>query len=183
MDIYTNTNYYVYAYLRNNGTPYYIGKGKLQRAYSTQHTIKPPKNRSRIVFLEKNLTEVGALALERRYIKWYGKKVDKSGILRNITDGGAGISGYKRTMSEETKRKLSESAKKRKPMSDETKRKISISSAERWRDCNYKKRLSDCKRGELNPMYGKTHDDESRKKIGIASKKRQIKRSPLGRFM
>ena len=84
--------YYVYAYLRNSGTPYYIGKGKNGRAYDKSHTTRPPKDRSKIVFLETNLTELGALALERRYIRWYGRILD-GGILRNITEGGEGNSG------------------------------------------------------------------------------------------
>ena len=87
------TIYYVYAYLRTDGTPYYIGKGKNNRAYSKQHNINLPNNNGRIVFLEKNLTEIGALALERRYIKWYGRLDIDTGILENLTDGGEGVSG------------------------------------------------------------------------------------------
>lgn len=106
-------HYYVYAYLRKDGTPYYIGKGQGYRALSKEHFVKPPKDQSRIVYLEKNLTDLGALAIERRMIKWYGRIDLGTGILHNRTDGGDGASGairsdkFKKAVSQRFKGRVS----------------------------------------------------------------------------
>jgi len=102
------TNYYTYAWLRIDGTPYYIGKGKGNRAYyGRRHGYKAPKDRSRILILKKNLTEKEAHQHERYMIAIFGRKDLETGILRNRTDGGEGTSGW--VMPKEVKDKIGQS--------------------------------------------------------------------------
>lgn len=86
--------YYTYAYLREDGTPYYIGKGKGKRAYKKgRDEVKPPRDKSRIIILKRNLTEEVAFKHEIYMIAVFGRKDLGTGILRNKTDGGDGASG------------------------------------------------------------------------------------------
>jgi len=85
-------NYYTYAYLREDKTPYYIGKGTGRRIYSKNRKgLKPPNDKSRIIFLKQNLTEEEAFKHERYMIAVFGRKDNGTGILRNLTDGGDGV--------------------------------------------------------------------------------------------
>jgi hypothetical protein len=81
--------YYTYAYLREDRTPYYIGKGKNDRVYRrNKKDVKPPKDKSKVVFLKQNLTEEEALQHEKYMIAVFGRKDLGTGILHNRTDGG-----------------------------------------------------------------------------------------------
>lgn len=172
--------FYVYAYLREDGTPYYIGKGRDDRAWSKRHRINLPVDEKRIVLLETNLTEVGALALERFYIRWHGRKDCNTGILHNRTDGGEGFSGM--IISEETKKKMSNS-QTGKTRSEQTKRRMSISQTGRKHTEESKKKimtnhvgmrgrkLTDQHLENLSrSLKGKILSDEHKKKISIARK-------------
>jgi hypothetical protein len=97
--------YYVYAYLRENRcSPYYVGKGQNRRAFANHRFTKVPP-RDRIVFIKKNLTEQEALDLEKVIILFYGCEWN-GGILENRRTRGG-----KSYITEETKRKISESGK------------------------------------------------------------------------
>jgi hypothetical protein len=91
-------NYYTYAYLREDRTPYYIGKGSGRRAYVKNHRINLPEDKNRIIILKKQLTEKEAFRHEEYMIFILGRKDLGTGILRNMSEGGSGgASGYKHT--------------------------------------------------------------------------------------
>ena len=81
--------FYVYAYLREDGTPYYIGKGSGWRMHQKHGYLHLPPDRSRRVKLRENLTDEESQEYEKELIAKYGRKgFEEGGILRNITIGG-----------------------------------------------------------------------------------------------
>ena len=112
-------DFYVYMYLTLDGVPFYIGKGKDNRAsnisghLSTNHRNSLLKNKIRKVgvdnikihFLHINLAEEAAFRWEKYWIKYIGRRDLKEGSLCNLTEGGDGSSGRK--CSEETRKKIS----------------------------------------------------------------------------
>lgn len=132
MNIYSKSNppsgFYVYAYIRTDGSPYYIGKGKHVRAWK-DHTRKNGTNLlpsdDRIVILAHKLSDNEAQLLEKKLISHFGRADLGEGILRNLTNGGDGTSGS--LVSEKTLIKKSVALKGRKngPHSEQRKKNIS----------------------------------------------------------
>ena len=104
--------FYVYAYLREDGTPYYVGKGSGRRDRE-RHTCPVPTNPNLSIRVATNLTERGAWDLEKQLISFYGRESD-GGLLVNKSSGGAGGSGWTQSKESNKKRSQSHLALKRK---------------------------------------------------------------------
>mgnify|MGYP000875345513 CR=1 FL=1 len=104
-------DFYVYLFMRKDFySPYYVGKGHNGRCYSKDgRTFPPPTDRNRIRKVKENLTEEESFILEKLLIKFYGRVDNGTGVLRNLTDGGEGMSGH--IPSKETNEKRSQSLK------------------------------------------------------------------------
>lgn len=172
--------YYVYSYLREDYSPYYIGKGSGKRAYTKgPKEVKPPRDKSRVKIIKADLTEEEAFLLEKLYILMFGRVDLGTGILRNKSDGGDGSSG--RIASPEERKKRSEMMKgvkrpqwiydkiaasnRGKKASAETREKQSA--ARKGRKCTeeHKRKVSEAKKGFK-------HTEEAKRKISIGRRKK-----------
>jgi hypothetical protein len=169
--------FYTYAYLREDRTPYYIGKGSGNRAYSKNHGKVPIPPKDRILILKKNLSEERSFQHEIYMISVLGRKDLKTGILINRTNGGEGNGG--RILNEEHKRKISETSKGRKH-TEKTKEKLrNLSKGRKHTEKTIKKlkekrklqkfseetrkKISERMKGENHFLYGKKHSEETKK--------------------
>ena len=179
--------FYTYAFLREDGTPYYIGKGKGDRAYSKRRKgVKRPRDEKRILILKKGLTEQEAFRHEKYMISVFGRKDLETGILLNRSDGGDGNSGYRHT--EETKARISKTSTGRKLKLRTKIHRERLSAALRgkksWLGLRHredsKKKISQVRKerglalGENNGMFGRNHTEESKIKMSETKKERKV---------
>ena len=153
----TDNRFYTYVWRRADSTPYYVGKGRWNRAYRAGS----PKDR-RLIIVEYYRDEMTAFHHERKLIASFGRIDKGSGVLRNRTDGGDGTSGW--------------------IPSKEVKQKIRVANTGRRHSLATRRRLSEVGRGNRNKAgkkcseasrllmrernLGKTIPEEQRRKIG-----------------
>jgi hypothetical protein len=171
------TDFYTYAYLREDGTPYYIGKGRGNRAYFPhRRKIPTPADKSRILILKKNLTESEAFRHEKYIIFVLGKKSDGTGCLRNFTDGGEGPCGL--THTDETRQKMAHAARG-KPKTLEHRSNIAAARRGKPRSEETKQKIREKLKGRKLPVEtivklkeahkGRKHSEETKEKIRQAN--------------
>ena len=172
--------YYIYSYLREDYSPYYIGKGSGKRAYTKgPKEVKPPRDKSRVRILKADLIEEEAFLLEKLYILMFGRIDLGTGILRNRSDGGDGASGALRSPEFREKLRQANLGKKRpqwvydkiaasntgKKASAETRAKMSA--ARKGKTCTeeHKRKVSEAKKGFK-------HSEEAKQKMSIGHMKK-----------
>jgi hypothetical protein len=164
------SDFYTYLWLRKDGMPYYVGKGKGDRAFvNTGHAVKhPPKDR---ILIQEFPCVEDALEAEKFLISYYGRKDLGTGCLRNRTDGGDGALNP----SVETRRKISYS-RAGKPASKEARYNMAKAQTGRKHSEETRRKMSEAARGNVNARGNKSalgykHSEESRRIMSEASKK------------
>lgn len=160
-------NFYVYAIFRPDGRPCYIGKGCGPRwtRHEWRSTNPHLANIVRLaggtlpkIKLCEGLIEQEAFDIEIMIIRLIGREIH-GGPLVNMTDGGEGVSGYKRTPEDNEKSRISHlgmipwNIGKRTP--DETRKKQSIAKLGKKQNPEHVEKRSASNRGRIrDPSVG-----------------------------
>lgn len=159
--------FYVYFWLREDGTPYYVGKGKWKKRQ--QRALRKGSPSKDKIIVQNYESEAEAFAAEKFFISYFGRKDLDTGCLINLTDGGEGASGHIKL---ESVRKAISISKLGKPRSEETRRKISDSRIGLNIPFAQREEHSRKMSGSGNPMFGKTRPEGLCSKAGkLGSKK------------
>lgn len=170
--------FYVYMYLRARdsangkaGTPYYVGKGKGDRAVSRNHLAPPPVDPRCIVYPAKDMAEKDALQAEMLLIHLYGRIDVGTGCLRNRTDGGEGTSGAILSPAHKLilqSFNIGNTYCVGRECSTDTRRKIGDANRGHVHSDEARKKMSDKGVGKVSAFRGRAHSEESRKKMSGA---------------
>lgn len=202
-------NSYVYVYMdpRKPGVfiyddicldyePFYVGKGFGNRAFDhinekrIVNTHKSGKiNKIKkiglspiIFFIKENLTDKEAISIEILLIKKIGRY--PNGPLTNLTDGGDGSLGRKRSIESIEKQKnsmLSNNIWLEKMKSEEFAIKASLNMKEYYSNIDNRERVSKRQMGSNNSMYGKKSSEKQKDSVKTAHREGRIKLSDDGR--
>lgn len=166
--------YYVYEWIRlDTNKVFYIGKGhgnrykdmSMRNKYFLNVVNKVGKENIQINIIESNLSEDVAFEREKYYIKYYK---ENGHPLTNMTNGGEGSSNWYEFLSEEEKEKHKEISKSflGKKHTEETKRKMSQSAMGRSiMTEDGRKRLSEYAKNRPVWFKGHKHTEETKQKL------------------
>ena len=179
-----DANFYVYAWLRETGEPFYIGKGFGKRAEALRRNkfvrnifakMQRDGNESSIVYLHEGLNEERAFELEKQEIAKWGRRDIGTGCLANLTDGGEGACGL--VLSAASRKLISDRSVKQ--WQDSSFRDSQSKSAmKQWQDPKHREAMADARRKCWgDPEYRKRalshlQSPEKRASLSIKSKKR-----------
>jgi DNA-binding transcriptional regulator YiaG len=176
---------YVYRHIRlDNNCPFYVGIGSdatYARANSVRNRNKFWKNivgktEYRVDIMMDDITYESAKAKEIEFISIYGKEVDGTGTLVNITNGGDGCKGLVHSSESREKMGMPNRGKK---ISEWHKSRISESHSGKVVSEVTRELISMAVSGENNPMYGKKRSEEAKMITSIASRGSKNKSSKL----
>jgi hypothetical protein len=177
--------FYVYQYLREDGTPYYVGKGKGNRAWNRNkhERIRRPLKDDRIIIVKDNLTEQEAHNLEINLIAKFGRKDIGTGILRNLTNGGEGGSGRKNSpehIAAMARANVGNTYNLGKKRSNDVIEKIAKANTGKKRTEETKKKLSESHIGKKDSVETKLKKSNSAKKPKTIEHANNIRKAKLG---
>jgi hypothetical protein len=163
--------YYVYAYLREDGTPYYIGKGRNKRAWTKgKGEVYPPVNKLLIKIIAHKLWENEAYNLEEKLILYYGRKDLETGILRNKSNGGEGIKKPYNKVA------WNKGLTKDDPRVEKNAKNIKEGMKDYKRTLSHQEKLNESYKHRKSSFKGKSHSEETKNAIRLSLSLRNKKK-------
>jgi hypothetical protein len=198
-----NGKYFLYRHIRNDKNEvFYIGIGTkvyykpnnyneiYRRAYiKSKRNIIWKRIVSKTNYRVEVICESNSYQFiqekEKEFISLYGRISLKNGTLCNLTDGGEGQLGVRRKMTNETKKKISDS-NKNKPKSETHRKRLSEAKLENpskyWKNKKFseghKEKLKEAKKKQFeNHIYSKSNRD---RKIKLTKEERSVIYKEIG---